>query len=188
MMLICNQDSIQVIHLLRSSARVRSIHEDVKMEKLTTHTPEFLGITAGAWPDLGGSEVAGEGVVIGLIDTGINPFHPSFTTEMPLSSQGSTLIENGKFKGRCTTGEKFPLSACNGKIVGAQYFARAAVAAEEFNSTRDYASPFDADGHGRQVTPKEHKTYQSLNVISCHALNLTVIQLQQQLETTKSRS
>lgn len=46
-------------------------------------------------------------------------------------------------------GDQFPRTACNAKIVGAQYFARAATVAGAFNSTRDIASPFDSDGHGR---------------------------------------
>ncbi|KAG8382450.1 hypothetical protein BUALT_Bualt05G0078500 [Buddleja alternifolia] len=131
--------------MLGDAEKVRSIHEDVKMQKLTTHTPDYLGISRGAWPALGGSSVAGEGVVIGLIDTGINPLHPSFTTSNILFTNKKV---NSKFKGKCTTGEQFPELSCNGKIIGAHYFARAATAAGEFNSTRDYDSPFDADGHG----------------------------------------
>lgn len=141
----------QVLHTLRGADRVRSIHEDVKMEKLTTHTPDFLGITTHAWPALGGSSFAGDGVIIGLIDTGINPFHPSFVTQSSTSSSPHVSTKSSRYRGKCATGEQFPPSACNDKIVGAQYFARAATAAGEFNSTRDYASPFDADGHGRQV-------------------------------------
>lgn len=83
--------------------------------------------------------------MIGFIDMGINPYHPSFRHHS-LQFTSST-----KFKGKCVTGEQFPSTACNGKIVGAQYFACAAIAAGDFNATLDYASPFDADGHGRQV-------------------------------------
>ncbi|KAL3617596.1 hypothetical protein CASFOL_037917 [Castilleja foliolosa] len=145
-------ESDEVLHILRNAEKVRSVHEDTKMVKLTTHTPDFLGITTGAWPALGGPNIAGDGVVIGFIDTGINPFHPSFTTTNKASSSRSpnTFSKNSsnKFKGKCVTGENFPESACSGRIVGAQYFASAAIATGEFNSTRDYASPFDADGHG----------------------------------------
>ncbi|CAA2974161.1 Subtilisin-like protease SDD1 [Olea europaea subsp. europaea] len=132
--------------MLETAEKVRLVHEDTKLQKLTTHTPELLGITTGVWPSLGGSMLAGEGVVIGLIDTGINPFHPSFTNEG--LNGPACLFTKTKFKGKCSTGEQFPPSACSCKIVGAQYFARAAIAAGEFNSTRDFASPFDADGHG----------------------------------------
>ncbi|XP_058009473.1 subtilisin-like protease SBT2.6 isoform X1 [Hevea brasiliensis] len=136
-------ESEEVFSILKNAAGVRAIHEDVKMEKLTTYTPDFLGIPAGVWPVLGGAKSSGEGVVIGLIDTGINPYHPSFANNSSLGSLNST-----KFRGKCTTGKKFPPSACNGKIVAAHYFARAAINAGDFNATRDFASPFDADGHG----------------------------------------
>ncbi|KAK4489180.1 hypothetical protein RD792_004974, partial [Penstemon davidsonii] len=130
----------KVLHMLRNAEKVRSIHKDIKMVKHTTHTPDFLGLTTGAWPTLGGSNIAGEGVVIGLIDTGINPYHPSFQNQTSILTGPPTT----KFRGKCAIGMHFPLSACNGKIVGAQYFARAAIAAGEFNSTRDFASPHTA--------------------------------------------
>ncbi|CAN0842683.1 Subtilisin-like protease SBT2.5 [Linum grandiflorum] len=103
------------------------------MLKLTTHTPDFLGIPAGVWPSLGGAESSGDGVVIGLIDTGINPSHPSFAMTTRFNSTTTT-----KFRGKCISGARFPSSSCNGKIVGARYFARAAIAAGDFNATRDY--------------------------------------------------
>ncbi|XP_027083865.2 subtilisin-like protease SBT2.6 [Coffea arabica] len=136
------------IDTLRNAEGVRTIHEDVKMEKMTTHTPDFLGIPTGVWPTLGGARTSGDGVVIGFIDTGINPFHPSFMIQSSTDTSRGIYSKPTKYKGKCASGEQFPPTACNGKIVGAQYFARAAVAAGEFNATRDYASPFDADGHG----------------------------------------
>lgn len=120
------------------------------MKKLTTYTPEYLGIPSGVWPTLGGAQASGEGVVIGMIDTGINSSHPSFQTSSH-GIRGSIFSKPIKFNGKCAVGNHFPPTACNGKIVGARYFARAAIAAGKFNITRDCASPFDADGHGRQV-------------------------------------
>ncbi|KAF9625421.1 hypothetical protein IFM89_022579 [Coptis chinensis] len=137
--------SEEVIGVLQKAKGVRIIHEDSKMVKLTTHTPDFLGIPHGVWPSLGGAQNSGEGVVIGTIDTGINPNHASFST------RSSTHTGKRKFKGKCDSGIGFNETACNGKIVGARYYARGAIAAGDFNATRDYPSPFDADGHGRQV-------------------------------------
>lgn len=117
------------------------------MMKMTTHTPDLLGMPSVVWPVLGGAEHSGEGVVIGMVDTGINPSHPSFANLRP--GRNPRLP---RFKGRCEAGNEFPVSACNGKIVGAQHFARAAIAAGDFNASQDYASAFDADGHGRQVS------------------------------------
>ncbi|XP_059318742.1 subtilisin-like protease SBT2.5 [Lycium ferocissimum] len=140
--------SAEALDILQNAEGVRAIYEDVKMKKLTTHTPDFLGLRAGVWPKLGGPMASGAGVVIGLIDTGINPFHPSFLSQASNGAGKGTVVKSGKFKGKCVTGDRFPEIACNNKIVGAQYFARAATAAGEFNTSRDYASPFDADGHG----------------------------------------
>ncbi|CAI9095604.1 OLC1v1031592C1 [Oldenlandia corymbosa var. corymbosa] len=120
----------------------------MKMQKLTTHTPDYLGIANGVWPKLGEAATSGEGVVIGLIDTGINPSHQSFMIESLTEASKGIFSRPSKYKGKCDIGDQFPPLSCNGKIVGAQYFSRAAVAAGEFNATRDYASPFDADGHG----------------------------------------
>lgn len=114
------------------------------MATLTTHTPDYVGVAGGVWPGLGGPEKAGEGVVIGMVDTGVNPHHPSF------SNPGESAPEKkGRFRGECEHGDGFPPTACNGKIVGARHFARGAAAAGEFNATSDFASPFDTDGHGR---------------------------------------
>ncbi|KAL9242756.1 hypothetical protein vseg_016725 [Gypsophila vaccaria] len=140
--------SSKAIRRLWNATGVRAIHEDVKLAKLTTHTPDYLGIPSGVWPVLGGARSAGDGIVIGMIDTGINPSHPSFASIPSMGANGSINGYTGKFKGKCATGDMFPITACNGKILGAQYFARAAIAAGDFNATRDYASPYDADGHG----------------------------------------
>ena len=53
-------------------------NEIVELE--TTHSPEFLGISepGGLWEQAGGPEDAGEGLVIGVIDTGISPDSGSF--------------------------------------------------------------------------------------------------------------
>ncbi|GJN02183.1 hypothetical protein PR202_ga19507 [Eleusine coracana subsp. coracana] len=131
---------LQAIRLLRRAKGVRLIQEDVKMAKMTTYTPNFIGATE-VWPLLGGAENSGDGVVIGMIDTGIDPKNPSFVTSQPKPAPAN-------FKGACRTGNRFPQGSCNGKIVSASWFARAGLATGEFNATIHYASPYDPDGHG----------------------------------------
>ncbi|KAK9144712.1 hypothetical protein Sjap_004615 [Stephania japonica] len=143
--------SEEALEQLQGAKGVRLVHEDSKIVKLTTHTPDFLGISSDVWPSLGGPQNSGEGVVIGIIDTGINPRHPSFSGQHFRGNIGGGHSNGKTFKGRCETGESFLPNACNGKIIGARVFSRAAVANGDFNATRDYSSPFDADGHGRQV-------------------------------------
>ncbi|KAL3497545.1 hypothetical protein ACH5RR_040277 [Cinchona calisaya] len=89
----------------------------------TTHTPNFLGLhqNSGFWRESN----YGKGVIIGVLDTGIQPNHPSFNDEgMPPPP--------AKWKGKC----EFNTSVCNNKLIGARYF-----------STGN-ASPADESGHG----------------------------------------
>ena len=74
----------------------------------TTHSPAFLGLRQGQglWTDSN----LGKGVIIGVIDTGIFPFHPSFDDE-------GMAPPPAKWKGHCEfTGQR----TCNNKLVGAR--------------------------------------------------------------------
>ncbi|XP_076955934.1 subtilisin-like protease SBT2.6 [Bidens hawaiensis] len=128
---------------LRRANGVKSVDKDWKVKKLTTHTPQFLGLPTGVWPTGGGFDRAGEDIVIGFIDSGIFPHHPSFGN---YDTEPYGPIP--KFIGKCEVHSDTKKSFCNGKIVGAQHFAKAAIAAGAFNPLVDYASPMDGDGHG----------------------------------------
>ena len=56
---------------------VVAVQKDALEQPQTTVTPEFTGASA-VWPSLGGSSKAGEGVIVGVLDTGVWPEHPSF--------------------------------------------------------------------------------------------------------------
>ncbi|KAI3468834.1 hypothetical protein Pfo_025497 [Paulownia fortunei] len=89
----------------------------------TTHSPDFLGLhqNFGFWKDTN----YGKGVIIGVLDTGILPNHPSFGDEgMPPPP--------AKWKGKC----EFNFTACNNKLIGARYF------------TSGNGTPLDDEGHG----------------------------------------
>ncbi|KAI3524159.1 hypothetical protein L1887_02811 [Cichorium endivia] len=128
---------------LKQANGVKSVDKDWKVKKLTTHTPQFLGLPTGVWPMGGGFDRAGEDIVIGFIDSGIFPHHPSFGNH---NSEPYGPIP--KYRGKCEVDSDTKRSFCNGKIVGAQHFAKAAIAAGSFNPTVDFASPLDGDGHG----------------------------------------
>src|SRR2546429_132116 len=75
---------------------------------------------------LGGPAKAGEGVKIGVIDTGIYPEHPSFA-DKPVGSDGErydgpAYTAPTDWKGICQAGANFPATACNNKLIGARYF------------------------------------------------------------------
>ncbi|CAK8539412.1 unnamed protein product [Lathyrus sativus] len=88
----------------------------------TTHTPTFLGLKQGQglWSD----DNLGKGVIIGVIDTGIYPFHPSFNDEgMPPPP--------AKWKGHCEfTGG----TVCNNKLIGARNLVKGAIQESPFEN------------------------------------------------------
>ncbi|MEI8332426.1 MAG: S8 family serine peptidase [Chloroflexota bacterium] len=130
----------------------------------TSSTPAFLGLSApgGLWDQLGGVGTAGDGIIIGVIDSGISPESLSFTdrvdktTGAPSSSPGAKLAyrQIPGWHGKCTPGEEFNASMCNQKLIGAQWFnaswgGDAGIDAQrpwEFNSVRDY------NGHGSHTS------------------------------------
>jgi len=114
------------------------------VRRLTTHTPQFLGLPTGVWPTGGGFDRAGEDIIIGFVDSGIFPRHPSFG-----SHNADPYGPLPKYRGKCEVDPDTKREFCNGKIIGAQHFAEAAIAAGAFNPSIDFASPMDGDGHGR---------------------------------------
>lgn len=142
---------------LASVEGVISVTENEYVEVDTSSTPTFLGLNAegGLWSQLGGTSRAGDGIIIGIIDSGIWPENPSFSDRTGTNGNGS---QDGKldykqipgWHGKCTPGEDFNASLCNLKLIGAQYFnegwgGNAGIDTQrpwEFNSVRDY------NGHG----------------------------------------
>lgn len=51
--------------------------------------------------------------------------------------------------GSCVTTADFPFSACNGKLIGAQFYAQGFLQAyRKLRRKRDFLSPRDGHGHG----------------------------------------
>lgn len=122
----------------------------------TDNSPDFLGLTdaGGLWEQLGGQGAAGEDVIIGVIDTGIWPEHPSFSDQVRNSATpGNSGKRNlaydeppSDWHGECVSGEQFSQDDCNNKLIGARFYRLGANAATVI--TEDYLSPRDKDGHG----------------------------------------
>jgi len=153
---------------LSSSKGVLSVAPDEVRQLDTIHSPEFLGLSGdgGLWEELGGTAESGKGVVVGVIDTGMTPDHPSFagapvTSTEPSDEVGATWLDaDGNIAVRkadgdiytalCDTGPRFSADQCNSKLVSAQHFSAgfaAAIPPAEW-TTEEELSPYDADGHG----------------------------------------
>src|SRR6266540_3612324 len=138
---------------LLSVAGVAAVQSDVLQQPLTDATPQFIGAT-DVWPSLGGSTKAGQGVLVGVLDTGIWPEHPSFRDTGLAAAPGTRKCEFGD-------GSDPELGApftCNNKLVGAYAFTNTyintipAVAGEFCNNSTKKCSARDSEGHGTHTS------------------------------------
>ena len=120
----------------------------------------YLDLPEGLWSRLGGAEGvagsdvgAGAGVVVGDIDTGIQPGHPSFADDpddpaSPVDFYVGAAYPAvpGTWTGDCETGTGFLATDCNNKLIGARFFVDGF--GEQNLGAGSFLSPRDDDGHG----------------------------------------
>ena len=128
-------------------------------------TAAYLGLTKGLWATLGGPDDAGSGVVVGVIDSGINPDHPSF------SGTGFTGAPQG-WQGACAVGADTKFK-CNNKLIGARFYVNGFGPA---NTAPDsFISPRDDDGHGSHTASTAAGNFDVKPTIQGRNLGVTAI-------------
>lgn len=120
---------------LQSLPEIAQVQRDEVSELQTDFGPAQMGAPA-LWDGsaLAGVQTRGEGVVIGVIDSGVNYQHPSFAD---VGADGYNHVNpRGRFYGVCnpTTGAPY----CNDKLIGVYDFT---------NTT----GGLDDDGHGSHI-------------------------------------
>ncbi|XP_074565836.1 subtilisin-like protease 1 [Curcuma longa] len=101
---ILTEEELQAVG--KKKGFVRALPDRV-LRVMTTHTPDFLGLQVGKkglWDD----SKLGSGVIVGVLDTGVTPGHPSYDDE-------GVPPPPSKWKGRC----EFE-TGCNNKLIGAR--------------------------------------------------------------------
>ncbi|HTP10782.1 MAG TPA: S8 family peptidase, partial [Anaerolineae bacterium] len=130
---------------------VVAVYPDELLHLDTDNSPQFIGAPT-AWNLGGGQENAGEGVVVGVLDTGIWPEHPSFSDPDP---SGKPYAPLASWHGTtCQFGSAVPGDApftCNNKLVGAARFM-ATYSALNASLPDEYLSARDDDGHGTHTS------------------------------------
>ena len=91
------------------------------------------------WSGAAGVATRGEGVVVGIVDSGINPTHPAFAAVSPVDGF-SHANPRGRFFGLCALGQ----ATCNNKLIGIWDFTTGSGATEADTG-------IDLDGHGTHV-------------------------------------
>jgi len=156
---------------LRASKDVLGVYPDEIRHPDAQTSTDFLGLgddrkgRGGVWQQTGGVDKAGEGVVVGVIDTGIAPEHPSFAGKklkkqkkqqsrhkggQPYTDGTHVYFDKsdgGQFRAAMVEGQDWDERDYSSKLIGGQYFFAGAQAAG-FDFQYDYLSPRDGDGHG----------------------------------------
>jgi hypothetical protein len=161
---------------LSSDRDVLLVSPDVARQADTWNTPSFLGLEGknGVWAQqAGGRANAGDGVVVGVIDSGIWPESKSFSggklTKRPKTKWKITRVgqnvrmqkaDGGVFLGRCQLdhqteagprkARKWNASDCSTKLIGARYYPNTFLetVAPSDRSPDEVLSTRDGDGHG----------------------------------------
>ena len=146
---------------LAQNPLVVDIVKDELLQLQEAPATEYLELEA-AFNQIGGWDGAGEGIVVGVIDSGIAPENPFFAGD-PLSStpsnepylSGSDILFNkadgGVFSGTCEEGVQFDASDCNTKLISAKYYVDGFGVdrlGDENTGTGEFVSPRDGSGHG----------------------------------------
>ncbi|MCH5378100.1 MAG: S8 family serine peptidase, partial [Planctomycetes bacterium] len=125
---------------VRRLPQVRSIEADRLYRVQTYAGPQWIG-AASVWNgEAGYPEARGEGIVVGVIDTGINWDHPSFDD----SPSDGYVFSNpfGEGLGLCSD----PEVLCNEKLIGVYDFVEDRAETPDFEEENTKGK--DNDGHG----------------------------------------
>jgi len=161
------------VEALRARDDVLHVWQDEIRQPTTDSTPDYLGLTGegGVW-DLEGK---GEDIIVGIIDTGIWPEHPSFSDQIDFSdatgSSGKRRLAYGRppagWHGSCQSGERWSQDNCNNKLIGARFYPDGFSAHGHSDLLiSDFLSPRDSDGHGSHTASTAAGNEGPVNTIS----------------------
>jgi len=157
---------------LRASKDVLGVYADEVRHPQAQTSTDFLGLgddatgKGGVWEKTGGVGTAGEGIVVGVVDTGIAPENPSFAGAKLKNgnspkSKGQPYTDGkyvyfdkadgNTFKSPIVSGQEWDKHDYSTKLVGGQYFSAGAKAAG-FDFQYDLLSPRDGAGHGSHTS------------------------------------
>ena len=129
----------QEVLVVADLPNVSFIEPDQEFELQTNAGPQWINADA-IWAGVGGMDgTFGEGVIVGVIDTGINPDHPSFADIGGDGYDHTNPWGSGVYAGVCDPADPTydPTFPCNDKLIGAWGYAGV-----------NGGDPTDANGHG----------------------------------------
>lgn len=134
---------------LRAAGIVSFIEESRDYYLATDVGPELIGADA-IWDGSAlGEDVGtrGEGIVVGIIDSGINISHPSFAATSGDGYEHINPLGDGNYIGWCNEGVGNVTDTCNAKLIGGWDFSSDTVLPGEV----EVPGMSDENGHGSHV-------------------------------------
>jgi len=158
---------------LENMPEVLNVWEDEIRPMALRYSPTFLGLFDNDVGLRSTQGLDGEGVIIGMIDSGVAPEHPALRdtreADRPRLCRGSwaettllgqwlcrrfrklpdTLVFEApeNWNGACESGERFAETDCNNKLIGARWFIDGALESGPIDDG-EIRSARDVDGHG----------------------------------------
>jgi subtilisin family serine protease len=160
-------------HKLEHHPEVLQVWEDEVRPLGTSFSPEFLGLFEENVGLRGTPGLDGEGIIIGVIDSGITPEHPALADTREANRPRACRSRWGEntflgkwlcrrydkledtlafeppvnWNGLCQEGPEFTAGNCNNKLIGARYFLDGAEAGGPIDEGEIFSAR-DVDGHG----------------------------------------
>jgi subtilisin family serine protease len=114
---------------------VAAVYRDT-LRELDTDVSHDLIRSASIWDGDTSHSMAtrGEGVIVGMLDTGVNPNHPSFAATDGDGYTHTNPFGAGNFVGVCDPGHPNHEDICNDKLIGAWNFHPSSPSAQDWNN------------------------------------------------------
>ena len=126
---------------------VVAVQQDKLNQPLTDSSTDFINAD-DLYPGLDGAPNAGEGIVVGILDTGAWPEHPSFADQGHLPAPPALPEPRAcDFGDNPMTPPNDPFT-CNNKLIAGKAFLATYLSDPERASAEMYHSPRDSNGHG----------------------------------------
>ncbi|MFK5582948.1 cell wall-binding repeat-containing protein [Serinicoccus sp. LYQ131] len=132
---------------LRSLPGVLEVYPDIEREMETDVSHEVIS-SPSIWEGetAEGMATRGEGVVVGVIDSGINPFHPSFAETDGTGYTHTNPYGSGNYVGVCAEGAADYEDICNDKLIGAYNLNAASPDAQDRDNHGSHTASTAAGG------------------------------------------
>lgn len=138
-----------------SKQEVLQLKQDKSVKKVLKITPRYLSTATSTqfinapnvWNGTAtNTENKGEGIVVGIIDSGISPMHPSFAEVAGDGYRHTNPRGNNNFLGDCAN--SLYASYCNNKLIGIWSHP---IITDDYTPSGDDPIGIDHDGHGTHV-------------------------------------